>query len=75
MGSGGMEIWSQSLQVPLLRSPNGLVHSHEEVVDLVSQTFFKKKPPQVETRFHDDPPRHPQRRLSQIDKNLTEPLI
>jgi hypothetical protein len=62
-------------KVPSLRGPEGLVHSHDEVADLLSQRFFAKTPPQVATHFHDDPPQHPPRQLPQIDKELIDPLI
>jgi hypothetical protein len=43
-------------KVPSLHGPNRLVHSHKEVMDVLSQRFFAKTPPQVELHFHDDPP-------------------
>ena len=62
-------------KVPSLCGPEGLVHAHEEVADLLSQRFFTKTLPQVAATFHDDPPQHPQHNLPQIDKELIEPLI
>ena len=43
-------------KVPSLKGPDGLVHTHEGVADLLSQRFFAKTPPKVEMHFHDDPP-------------------
>jgi hypothetical protein len=62
-------------KVPSLRGPEGLVHSHDEVADIISQRFFARAPPQVATRFHDDPPQHPPRQIPPIDKELVELLI
>jgi len=58
-----------------LRGPEGLVHSHEEVADLLSQRFFKKDPLKVEMHFHDDPPPHPPCQLENVDKEFIDPLI
>jgi hypothetical protein len=38
----------------MLRDPDGLVHFHVEIADLLSQRLFAKAPPQVATRLHDD---------------------
>ena len=62
-------------KVPSLRGPDGLVHSHDEVAELLSQRFFAKTPPLVARRFHDDPAQQPTRQLSQINKELIDPLI
>jgi len=62
-------------KVPSLRGPEGLVHSHDDIADILKQRFFAATPPQVATQFHDDPPRQPPRRLPQIDKDLIGPLL
>jgi Reverse transcriptase (RNA-dependent DNA polymerase) len=62
-------------KVPSLQGPEGLVHSHEEVSNILSQRFFPKTPPAVDTHFPDDPAPHPTRRLTQIDKSFIEPLL
>jgi hypothetical protein len=43
-------------KVPSLQGPDGLVHTHEEVADILSQRFFTQTPPEVEPTFRDDPP-------------------
>ena len=53
----------------------GLVHSHEEISDILSNRFFAKTPLRVATRFHDDPPQHPTHQLPQVDKDLIGSLI
>ena len=58
-----------------MRGPEGLVHSHEEVADLLLQRFFKKDPLKVEMHFHNDPPLHPLRQLENVDKEFIDPLI
>jgi hypothetical protein len=62
-------------KVPSLQGPDGLAHSHEEVSNILSQRFFPKSPPEVNTHFPDDPAPHPTRTLFQIDKSLIEPLL
>ena len=62
-------------KVPSLCRTEGLVHSHEEIADLLSNRFFAKTPPQVAARFYDNPPQHPAHHLPQIDKDLIDPLI
>jgi hypothetical protein len=43
-------------KVPSLRGPEGIVHTHEEVADILSQCFFAQAPPEVDMNFADDPP-------------------
>jgi hypothetical protein len=62
-------------KVPSLQGPDGLVHAHEGVADILSQRFFPQTPPSVEAHFPDDPPPRPVRSLPQIDKELIEPLL
>ena len=62
-------------KVPSLCGTEGLVHSHKEIADLLSNRFFAKMPPQVAARFYNDPPHHPSQHLPQIDKDLIDPLI
>ncbi len=62
-------------KVPSLKGPDGLVHAHEEVADILSQRFFAKVPPKVEPCFHDDPPIQPTQCLPQIDKELIGSLL
>ena len=62
-------------KVPSLQGPEGLVHSHEGVADILSQRFFPRSPQEVNPHFPDDPPPHPPRLLAQIDKALVEPLL
>jgi ribonuclease HI len=62
-------------KVPSLRGPDGLVHAHEDVANLLSQRFFTNSPPQVATRFHDDPPPRPTRQLHPITKEFIDPLL
>ena len=66
--------WKLS-KVPTLKGPNGLVHAHEDIADLLSQRFFTKIPPQVATHFHNDPPPHPTHQLPHVTKELIEPLL
>jgi hypothetical protein len=62
-------------KVPSLQGPNGLVHAHEDIADILSQRFFPQTPPGVEAHFPDDPPPRTTRSLPQIDKDLIEPLL
>ena len=62
-------------KVPALMGPEGLVHSHKEMADLLSQRFFPHTPPKVELHFPDDPPPHPTCPLAVIDRLLIEPLL
>ena len=62
-------------KVPSLQGPEGLVHSHEEVADILSNRFFSQNPPRVSTHFSDDPAPHPTRTLTPIDKELVETLL
>ena len=62
-------------KVPSLQGPEGLAHTHEEVANILSQRFFPKTPPDVDTHFPDDPAPHPTRTLMQIDRSFIEPLL
>jgi hypothetical protein len=62
-------------KVPSLQGPEGLVHSHEEVSNILSQRFFPPTPQEVNPHFPDDPPPRPRRTLAQVDKALVEPLL
>lgn len=62
-------------KVPSLQGPEGLVHAHEEVADILSQRFFPRSPQEVNPHFLDDPPPRPPRTLARIDKALIEPLL
>jgi hypothetical protein len=62
-------------KVPSLKGPEGLVHTHNEVADILSQRFFPQNPPNVEAHFPDDPPPRPVRALPSVDKDFIEPLL
>src|SRR6267154_1009540 len=62
-------------KVSSLQGPDGLVHSHEQVADVLSQRFFPQSPPLVETHFDDDHPPRPTRTLPPFDKELVETLL
>ena len=62
-------------KVPSLQGPDGLVHTHEEVADILSQRFFPQTPPRVASVFEDDPPPRPTRSLPPIDKELVNSLL
>jgi hypothetical protein len=62
-------------KVSSLKGPDGLVHTHEEVADVLSQRFFPKVPPRVEPNFDDDPPPRPTRPLPPFDEDLVEALL
>ena len=62
-------------KVPSLKGPAGLVHTHDEVADILSQRFFPQTPPSVDAHFPDDPPPRPVRALPRIDKEFIEPLL
>jgi Endonuclease-reverse transcriptase len=47
-----------------LKGPDGLVHSHEQVADILSQRFFSQTPLQVNAHFEDDPPPMPNPRAT-----------
>lgn len=65
----------KSSKVPSLRGPEGIVHTHEEVADLLSQRFFSKDPPEVELNFTDDPPPRPTRVMAPLDRVLIDSLL
>jgi hypothetical protein len=62
-------------KVPSLRGPEGIVHTHGEVSDILSKRFFSQTPPEVELNFTDDPPRRPTRVMPQVDGELIESLL
>jgi hypothetical protein len=62
-------------KVPSLQGTDGLVHSHEEVAEILSQRFFPPSPREVNPHFSDDPPPRPPRALTQIDRGFIEPLL
>lgn len=62
-------------KVPSLRGPEGIVHTHEEISDILSQRFFSQTPPQVDRNFSDDPPPQPTRALPPMEKDLIESLL
>ena len=61
--------------VPSLRGPEGIVHTHEEVADILSQRFFPQTPPEVDPIFTDDPPPRPTRTLPLVDGDMIESLL
>jgi hypothetical protein len=56
-------------KVPSLQGPEGIVHSHEDMANILSQRFFPTTPKEV------DPPLHTPRTLTWVDKTLVEPLL
>jgi Reverse transcriptase (RNA-dependent DNA polymerase) len=62
-------------KVPSLQGPEGLVHIHEEIADILSQQFFPQAPPRVETFFGDDPPPQTIQTLPAIDEELIDSLL
>ena len=62
-------------KVPSLKGPEGLVHSHEGVADILSQRFFSQTPLSVEINFADDPPPRPTRPLPTIDEEMVGTLL
>ena len=62
-------------KVPSLQGPAGLVHSHEEVANILSTRFFPKTLPEVTSHFTDDPAPLPPRTLTGIDRSFIEPLL
>jgi Reverse transcriptase (RNA-dependent DNA polymerase) len=62
-------------KVPSLQGPDGLVHTHEKVADILSQRFFPQTPPRVRSAFDDDPPPRPTRALPPIDKEIIGSLL
>ena len=61
--------------VPSLRGSEGIVHTHTEIADILSQRFFSQTPPEVELNFADDPPARPTRTLPPLDENMIESLL
>ncbi len=62
-------------KVPLLKGANGLVHTHGEVADILSQCFFPQMPPEVEKTFRDDPLPRPTQVLPPFDEKLVGSLL
>ena len=62
-------------KVPSLRGPEGIVHTHKEISDILSQRFFSQTPPQVNQDFADDPPPRPTRPMPPVEKDLIESLL
>lgn len=62
-------------KVPSLRGPEGLVHTHEEIADVLSQRFFTQTPPRVEPSFRDDPLPRPTRTLPSFNEELVGDLL
>ncbi len=62
-------------KVPSQQGPEGIVHTHSEIADILSQRFFSQEPPRVERHFSDDPPPQPTRTLAPLDKNLVDSLL
>jgi len=62
-------------KVPSLQGPDGLVHTHEEIANVLSQHFFPQTPPEVDVDFKDDPPPRPTRTLPPFDEELVEILL
>ena len=79
----GAQLWEvaawrhgrKTSKVPSLQGPEGLVHTHEEVADILSQRFFAQNPPIVEVEFADDPAPRPTRTLPSIDEELVGTLL
>ena len=62
-------------KVPSLQGAEGLVHTHEEVANILSCRFFPQNPPTVDAHFGDDPDPLPTRTLMWIDEDFIDPLI
>ena len=62
-------------KVPSLQGPEGLVHTHDEVADILSQRFFSQAPPRVDLHFSDDPAPRPTRALPTFNEELVESLL
>ena len=62
-------------KVPSLQGSEGLVHTHEEVANILSHRFFPQNPPRVDPSFTDDPNPLQTRTLGQIDEEFITPLI
>ena len=62
-------------KVPSLRGPEGIVHTHDEKADILSQQFFAQSPPEVDLVFVDDPPPCPTRAPPPLDKELVSSLL
>ena len=56
-------------KVPSLKGTDGLVHSHEEVADILLQHFFPQAPPEVKPSFKDDPPHDQHGHSCHLTKN------
>ena len=62
-------------KVPLLQGAKGLVHSHEEIANILSQHFFPNSPPKVSMHFTDDPPPCPTQQLPSFRKEDISALL
>jgi hypothetical protein len=62
-------------KVPSMRGPDGIVHTHEEISDILSQRFFAQTPPEVELNFPDDPPPRQTRTMPPVERDLIESLL
>jgi hypothetical protein len=62
-------------KVPSLKGPEGLVHAHEDIAEILSHRFFVDTPPQVEEQFQGDPDPRPTRPLPPISKELIGHLL
>lgn len=59
-------------KVPSLKGTQGIMHTHEEITDLLSQCFFTKDLPVVEQNFIDNPPPRPTWTMPPINADLIE---
>ena len=58
-----------------LQGPEGIVHTHEGVADILSQRFFTQTPPMVNVFFPNDPPPCPTQMLPPIDEEFVRALL
>jgi hypothetical protein len=65
----------RTTKVPSLRGPDGIVHAHGEIADILSHHFFADNPPQVAPNFPDDPPPLPTHPLPPVDSDLIGHLL
>ena len=71
-----METWTEANQgLSSLWGLEGIVHTHEEIANILSQRFFAQTPPRVEQSFPDDPLPQPTWPLPPIDKNMIMSLL
>jgi hypothetical protein len=62
-------------KVASLQGSEGLVHTHDEMANILSQRFFSQAPPKVEPIFADDPPPRPTRAMPPLDRDLIDSLL